>query len=1322
MRRDLPIIALLFFLPLILFWPQTVGGKTLLPAENLYQWEPFYTYRNEAGAPDRPYNHLLSDLVLQNMQWKTFTREQLAVGEIPLWNPYQFAGIPFLAAGQQQVLYPLGVLYLILPLSVAYGWFTVIHLWLAGVFMFWFVRALGTSRFAAVLAAVTYQLCAMLVTSAVFPMIVGAAIWLPLILLAVEYIVRGRTLAGRSASPLWAAMGALAVGCSVLSGHAELTIYTLLIAGYFAGARLLGLLLTRSPFRPVIGKAGWLLGMVGVGLLLSAVQLLPLIEFVQTNWRAERSSFEQVLTYAHPARDLIQFILPNFYGSPAHHAYFDLFGGGWQPALTQPDGLQVIDWGIKNYVEGALYLGILPLALAAFALMAPRPPGHPPHRLIFVVLGAASLSFMFGLPTYAAVYVLPGINQLNTPFRWIYGLAVAVAVLAAFGADAAAKNRALARYFGWALIGTGGTMTIGLIAARATFDFWAPVLEPIVMGMEKASGAFADMAMFFSYQAPNVLILALATAGSGWVLLRLFGDVDRVRPVTIGAVALLAADLMLASWGFNAASDPALLEYRPPALQYLIEQGDNGRYLVLNRDGQRDILQANMTLRDGLRDVRGYDSIISSQFVAYMRETYPQSQLDFNRISALYGWMDVPAILGSPRFQLLGVRHIVTHLDTELDVAGWTEVYSDRAVRIYENEAALPLAAVLPPEMAAKPLDQPLDWTLFIENAAHLVSDTGRERVYTVDPGGEAVLFISETYAPGWKAFARPSGAPETEEREVPVERVFENFIGIALDDVAPVDVRLIYSPPSFQIGAFGSVIGAALAVLMAGVWAWRALFDRRPDAGGTRLMRNTVAPIMLNLFNRGIDFAFASVMFRILGPERAGEYYYAIVIFGWFDIFTNFGLDVYLIREAGRLREQAAALFSGTTLFRLILAGAAIPLLAAFLLVRQALADPLSSAVLLTIALFYVGLIPGSFSKGLTSLYYAFDRAEYPAMVTSLTTISKVTGGVIALMLGWGIVGLAAVSIVTNLLTLGVLLWGARDILQSARAARPNLTAVRSMAGQSWPLMLNHFLATVFFQIDIVILEVMKGERVVGLYRVAYSWLLAINVVPAFYTQALMATMSRQAAGDRAALRTTYRMSLKLLAGIALPLTVVFTVLAEPLTWLLGGAAYLPDGQIALQIMIWSIPIGWMNSLTQYALVALDLQRRVTRAFAAACVFNIVTNIILIPAYSYQAAAFTTIASELVLCVYFARLMHDGIGRVGWVSMLWKLYASAAAMLIVTLAAVTVVPSLVAVLVGGVAYVVSFTLLRPFDADELARLRPVLPVRAVRLLGGTVA
>ncbi|NOG49062.1 MAG: hypothetical protein HND48_06040 [Chloroflexi bacterium] len=63
---------------------------------------------------------------------------------------------------------------------------------------------------------------------------------------------------------------------------------------------------------------------------------------------------------------------------------------------------------------------------------------------------------------------------------------------------------------------------------------------------------------------------------------------------------------------------------------------------------------------------------------------------------------------------------------------------------------------VLPPDSADITLDQPLDPALFTGNEARLVSDSGRERVYAVDPDGDALLFVSETYAAGWKAFVRP--------------------------------------------------------------------------------------------------------------------------------------------------------------------------------------------------------------------------------------------------------------------------------------------------------------------------------------------------------------------------------------------------------------------------------------------------------------------------------------------------------------------------------------------------------------------------------------
>ncbi|MFN8561940.1 MAG: hypothetical protein U0703_10030 [Anaerolineae bacterium] len=158
--RDVWIILLLLVLPLLMFWQQTVGGKTLIPAENLYQYQPYAAYREQVGAPSVPYNALVSDLVLQNFQFKSFIRQSIAEGEIPLWNPYQFSGIAFFAAGQQSTLYPFSLIYYVLPLAAAYGWFMVSQLWLAGVFMYLFARGLGVGRPGGAVAGVVYQLSA----------------------------------------------------------------------------------------------------------------------------------------------------------------------------------------------------------------------------------------------------------------------------------------------------------------------------------------------------------------------------------------------------------------------------------------------------------------------------------------------------------------------------------------------------------------------------------------------------------------------------------------------------------------------------------------------------------------------------------------------------------------------------------------------------------------------------------------------------------------------------------------------------------------------------------------------------------------------------------------------------------------------------------------------------------------------------------------------------------------------------------------------------------------------------------------------------------
>ncbi len=535
----------------------------------------------------------------------------------------------------------------------------------------------------------------------------------------------------------------------------------------------------------------------------------------------------------------------------------------------------------------------------------------------------------------------------------------------------------------------------------------------------------------------------------------------------------------------------------------------------------------------------------------------------------------------------------------------------------------------------------------------------------------------------------------------------------------------------------FASFISGVLILLGLGIWLWRLFVGAAQSASATmRVARNSLAPILLNLFNRGIDFMFAIVMLRILGPTDSGWYFYAGIIFVWFDIFTNFGLNLYLTREVARDHSRAAHIFFNTSAMRIGLSILGVPLLLAFLSVRQTtVTPPINDAALVAILILYIGLLPNSLSTGFTALYYAFERAEVPAAVATAATINKAVFGLLALLGGYGIIGLAAVSILTNLLTLVLLAWNGRDMLRRNLTPQPPLHNVergsralrgggevaplrwfdrgliRMMAGESWFLMLNHFLAVIFFQIDVIIIEPFHGAKMVGQYSVAYKWLLALNIIPSFFTQALLPVMSRQAHEDLAGLRRNYILAIKLLVSVALPVAVVITFTAYWLAGLLGGAQYLPEGAIATQIMIWSIPIGWMNSLTQYVLIALDLHRRITRAFVIAVTFNIVANLLLIPSYGYQAAALITIASEAVLLVPFARLLREPFGALPWLGMVWRPLVAAAVMFGVLALGWNIQPIL-ALVVSGVVYIGVLLALRPLSQDELARLLPLLPAR----------
>jgi len=1422
-RQDLLAALVLVLLPLLLFWSVTVGPYTLLPVDNLFAHEPWLSYRDALGV-GLPQNQLLSDLILENYVWKKFIRESIAARQIPLWNPYIFAGQPFLANGQHSALYPFSLLFYILPLSKAYGWFTVSQLWLAGLSMYIFLRTLRTTRLAALIGGLTFSLSSFFVVRVVFTMVIAGAVWLPLLLAIIEIIIRKQEEKGTVGySPIpYVVAGAGTLGVQTLAGHVEITYYTLLVSGFYAFCRLLLLWRRQATPRFALRLGGWLLAMVIFGLGIGAVQLVPMYEIVTQNFRDNSVTLAQVRGWALPLRRSISFIIPHFFGSPAHHGFFDVVTWQWQPLGLNAHGQinplcpHCTGWDTKTSVEAGAYVGILPLALAGLAVVQGIRSAYGVWRkqttnygirttqyvFIFALLALLSLLFAFGTPLYALLYYgLPGWNQLHSPFRWIFPYTLSLAVLAGLGvtyldrlvsarwveagerasitsptsppAPASRPNYQLAppsllntlsRYLGWLLFWAGlAGMAILLVVL-----FWPQLFIGLATEAFNRSGlaqnAFASGRQFLGYQWPNFFALFLMLTATGavlriarcpipfWILDFRFWIYRRLakfqNPLAVWkplAVVIIALDLLLAGAGFNPAVDPALLDFRPRVVDWLkTQQAEDPFFRMTSFDTPagrgNKLFLANAGMFYNLFDVRGYDSIIPGQYAQFMQLIQENGDLLFNRIGPLYH--DGYNALDSALLDLLGVRFVLTTVD--INNPNYQLVYNDE-IRVYENTDALPRAFLVGRQAPAgddlslalrslNPRQQVildgqtngLGRNLAPEEAQPVAgAEAGVEmidyspnevrlNVTVTQPGW---LVLADTYFPGWRAYASRQthqsniGNP-TSETELTIHRANGNFRAVYLQP-GQWTVRFKYSPRSFQLGLYGSFLTCAWLVFMAGYWAWGKLYrETEQDSAIKRVAKNSLVPMVMALSNRLIDFAFALLMLRILQPEGAGRYAFAVAFISMAEIFTRFGLGTLVTRDVAGDPNQSNRYLSNVSLLRLYLWLAAIPFLAAILAMYVIFGDT-TLDVVITVAIFTIGTFFSNLSDGLTAIFYAHEKAEYPAGVTAITTFTRVSVGALVLLLGWGIIGLAGASLVANLVAFVVL-----GRLLVNKIFTPNLELdsglQKEMMGQSFPLMINHLLSTVFFRIDVFILKPVRGNAEVGFYSAAYKYIDGINVIPQYFTLAIFPLMSRFAAGSRESLVRAYILSLRLLLLLALPIAMGTPFVARELILFLAGEAFVPDSVIVLQLLIWFLPFSFINQVTQYVLIAVNQQRQLTRAFVIGVLFNTVTNLIFIPIYGYQAAAITTILSEWSLLIPFYLLVRKHVCTVPWLDVAWRPLLAAAVMG-ASLWLVGDLNFFVTLLIGGGVYLVALLLVGGLSQPDMGVLWRAIPLDRLR-------
>lgn len=569
-NRWLPILFFLL-LPVVGLWRTAFFGETIGPFDQVRQMQPW-----GAPPPERPFDALTNDGVLQFYPWRDLVFRAYQQGKLPLWNPYELAGTPLLANSQSGGLYPLhiaiGVLHVPTGTGIALlAWF---HLAWAGLGLYLLARRLSAGRLGAMLGGASFALSAFMLGWTPLPSVIETVSWIPWTLAFALWIFQ-EPKAWRAVAGL-----ALSIGMTLLAGHLQFAAYGL-IAFAIVVAWQTAILYRGGLDGPLKATLAALLG-----LLIAAPQLVPVLDYAKFSHRRGAPTEQGYAGYVASAVQPFELGViaePSANGLPGRWSVVD-----GQKAPSYWSTYARVGEGIKigaNFAESAVTLGPLILVLLFFVDWRERRNGA------FAVLGLVGLLLATGTALNRALYFgVPGWAATGSPNR-----AGCLFVLAACALAATGFSR---RSLDPKRLGGAIATIILLLLARQAASFEGP------------TAAFAAVR---DIQTAPVISLAAFSA------LVAFGAIFiSIRKPEYLRAAALAPILIALPWAFDLIPTGKPLDPIP---------GDpNERYAVINDGGNLypaspvAVAPPNTLTASGLHEIGGYDSLLHRDTVAMLRE------------------------------------------------------------------------------------------------------------------------------------------------------------------------------------------------------------------------------------------------------------------------------------------------------------------------------------------------------------------------------------------------------------------------------------------------------------------------------------------------------------------------------------------------------------------------------------------------------------------------------------------------------------------------------------------------------------------------------
>ncbi|MGB7968174.1 MAG: flippase [Methanobacterium sp.] len=481
-----------------------------------------------------------------------------------------------------------------------------------------------------------------------------------------------------------------------------------------------------------------------------------------------------------------------------------------------------------------------------------------------------------------------------------------------------------------------------------------------------------------------------------------------------------------------------------------------------------------------------------------------------------------------------------------------------------------------------------------------------------------------------------------------------------------------------------------------------------------SKVAKNTTVLLIAQIISYALAFFYTIYTARYLGASGFGIISSALALGAILSIFTELGLSTLTIREVSRDKTLANKYIGNTLALKLILS--TITITAMVLLVTLGHYPPQIAAVIYYITLSFV---VGAFTSIFYSIFQAYEKMEFQSIGQIINSIIMFSGILLIIYYQKSIIEFGLIYLIASIISLiyGFIICVWKFVLPKIeidlnlwRSALTNIeidtNLWKFLISEAVPLAISGIFLLIAFKIDTLLLLYFNGTAPAGFYNAAYGLMAALMFVPFAYVSAIFPLLSRLNVSSKELLKYSYEKSFKYLLILGLPIAVGTTLLASPIILLLYKSGF-SQSINALQILIWAIPLIFINYILGTAINSINKQRETVKTTFIVMILNIVLNVLLLPRYGLIAACYITVLTELTCFMLWYHIMNLNGYKFNILKLVYKPFIAS---LVMALAIILLHTNLfIVIILATIIYFAALYFLKTFTEDDISLIKRVI-------------